>query len=701
MLSRDISNVVFPAYAVAPALANLCAPVEPWDGLGNDGGDGSTSTEQSANYHAKNAAVPSTEQKASGLGVDTKLTNSALQVLRGRFEELTTAVECSNSLEWAVIHGDSGQAYQAMHEAATALLSAAGPTSDLPASVLDGIPSAGAMAAVGSDGVTRGPLILARLLATKAKEWHVRVVICAVHLLERDQRWDDALHYLEILLGISDQQQQHEATDSNAAMTVRRTRVAAHQRGGVWVRYGIDLEHRNRHEHALKAYEQALADPAVCGEWRVACARAYTRLWKPPRRWGSIRNCPKFATCPTFTLRGKRLPKNEDGFGRSSGGGWLPIGHAESVRPCGEEVDGSSVDGVWLRLSGAAATTSTHPPASAEFSDGAAAARTSCSGSNDTTVAVNSVEEYVRRHYLHHGFEGYHCENRLFLTLFGLLLWDVIHGPVDSKDLGAHGHDCAAGSSEDEISTTGRCEHVVESVPFTSAYQDTPHDLHYGQHFLCRRRVSIDAALQEIEGAGVQKKLRAVFAAHYGEQSRYVQWDWRDARLMQERNRASTDSVAASERDDRAAADDHESGISGGAVATTAEEQRENQRAEADAVSKAVALAELMAICQGLGSRAVVGLCRLYAESYGTWAGGLPDLLVWRRRDNFQIPTSQPASYYDDDLASECNQRWEVRLVEVKGPGDSLSHRQRAWIDRLVEWGVSVCVCHVVAVEAT
>jgi len=35
-------------------------------------------------------------------------------------------------------------------------------------------------------------------------------------------------------------------------------------------------------------------------------------------------------------------------------------------------------------------------------------------------------------------------------------------------------------------------------------------------------------------------------------------------------------------------------------------------------------------------------------------------------------------------------------LVEVKGPGDSLSHAQISWIHELLEAGAAVDVCHVV-----
>ena len=36
-----------------------------------------------------------------------------------------------------------------------------------------------------------------------------------------------------------------------------------------------------------------------------------------------------------------------------------------------------------------------------------------------------------------------------------------------------------------------------------------------------------------------------------------------------------------------------------------------------------------------------------------------------------------------------------ARLVEVKGPGDRLSDRQRVWIDVLLRHGADVAVCYV------
>jgi Fanconi-associated nuclease 1 len=68
-------------------------------------------------------------------------------------------------------------------------------------------------------------------------------------------------------------------------------------------------------------------------------------------------------------------------------------------------------------------------------------------------------------------------------------------------------------------------------------------------------------------------------------------------------------------------------------------------------------------------------VCALYCEHMQAWTGGLPDLMLWRL---------EPRAF---------------RLVEVKGPGDSLSDSQRAWIDKLEAAGADIFVCHVKAVD--
>jgi len=228
------------AHAATPCIEALRAPTEQAprsdepaandaddaDGAGNGQDNVSTSTAAPDDLTAAPVA-----EAAAAVG-----TSAEQQLLQQRFVELTAAVQCSNSLEWAVLHGDSDQAYQAMHESATALLEAPVAVCEPPAKAEGGTVAASGGKA-GETAAAGGWTVLAGLLASKAREWRTRVVLCAIHLLERDQRWDDALHYLEILLGITnngnDIQQQPQQRGSDAAGGGSHTRVAAHQRGSV------------------------------------------------------------------------------------------------------------------------------------------------------------------------------------------------------------------------------------------------------------------------------------------------------------------------------------------------------------------------------------------------------------------------------------------------------------------------------------
>ncbi|KAJ3065350.1 hypothetical protein HDU98_011281 [Podochytrium sp. JEL0797] len=61
-------------------------------------------------------------------------------------------------------------------------------------------------------------------------------------------------------------------------------------------------------------------------------------------------------------------------------------------------------------------------------------------------------------------------------------------------------------------------------------------------------------------------------------------------------------------------------------------------------------------------------ICDAFIQSYGAHAGGVPDLCVWK---------------VDGDVK-------DVRLVEVKGEGDHLSHSQIMWLDLMASVGICV-----------
>ena len=80
-------------------------------------------------------------------------------------------------------------------------------------------------------------------------------------------------------------------------------------------------------------------------------------------------------------------------------------------------------------------------------------------------------------------------------------------------------------------------------------------------------------------------------------------------------------------------------------------------------------------IACGLGGKCLSAILLCMSDDYRHWVGGIPDLMLWK--------------------IGGIQQQKETRLVEVKGPNDSLSDTQRAWIHLLRENEVDVMVIHV------
>eukprot|EP00775_Hariotina_reticulata_P006708 gene6708-6929_t len=80
---------------------------------------------------------------------------------------------------------------------------------------------------------------------------------------------------------------------------------------------------------------------------------------------------------------------------------------------------------------------------------------------------------------------------------------------------------------------------------------------------------------------------------------------------------------------------------------------------------------QLLDICACVGGLGLAAVLRLMAEDHSGAQGGLPDLLLWRMADH------------------------SVKMVEVKGPRDRLSHQQRFWLAHMANSTIQVEVCKV------
>ncbi|KAG7210360.1 hypothetical protein KM043_011895 [Ampulex compressa] len=70
-----------------------------------------------------------------------------------------------------------------------------------------------------------------------------------------------------------------------------------------------------------------------------------------------------------------------------------------------------------------------------------------------------------------------------------------------------------------------------------------------------------------------------------------------------------------------------------------------------------------------LGTEGVIGICKRLIDNFKLWKAGFPDLFLW----NFNTH--------------------EHKIVEVKGPGDTLSTKQELWLDYLNRLGLNTEVC--------
>lgn len=80
---------------------------------------------------------------------------------------------------------------------------------------------------------------------------------------------------------------------------------------------------------------------------------------------------------------------------------------------------------------------------------------------------------------------------------------------------------------------------------------------------------------------------------------------------------------------------------------------------------------ELKEVARCVGGRGLAKIVEQLAMDHDGWAGGMPDLVLWRPRDG------------------------RAKLSEVKSTRDRLSEQQRAWILAMEEGGIEVEVCRV------
>jgi hypothetical protein len=170
---------------------------------------------------------------------------------------------------------------------------------------------------------------------------------------------------------------------------------------------------------------------------------------------------------------------------------------------------------------------------------------------------------------------------------------------------------------------------------FRSPFQSGPLDL-CADVFLLRRHRAVTSRLDDIRGGTASRLLTTAWTTHYGSFLRGVSWTL-------------------------------------------------------------LTLQELRDVAEGLGGAALASVCALKAEDYGSWGGGMPDLLLWRPASSIPASPRGEVAVIGDQAGGGCGtaSKAAAKAVEVKSRNDTLSDQQRAWLLALRDAGVSVAVCKV------
>ncbi|GJN00799.1 hypothetical protein PR202_ga18012 [Eleusine coracana subsp. coracana] len=239
--------------------------------------------------------------------------------------------------------------------------------------------------------------------------------------------------YSKILtLGVSVYERDRRYTDAIRILKLLLRTVASDRRRGYWtLRLSVDLEHVDRPNESLSIAEGGVIDPWVRAGSKFALQRRVLRLSKPPRRW----------KVPSYADSVKRNIKEVNIEGR-------PLNCETGAKNVFYGYDGE----------------------------------------------LCGVEQLALQYYADEGggWQGTHSEGGVWMTIFGLLMWDVMFS--DMEDV------------------------------FQSKFQTAPLDLETDDFYKLRKDI-IESQLKKIQDGMAEEMLISSWELHQGTSCRGVNWD--------------------------------------------------------------------------------------------------------------------------------------------------------------------------------
>ncbi|XP_059310582.1 fanconi-associated nuclease 1 homolog isoform X2 [Lycium ferocissimum] len=235
-----------------------------------------------------------------------------------------------------------------------------------------------------------------------------------------------------ILLGVSFLEHERRYKDAIDLLKLLLVKFKSDRRRGYWtLRLSVDLEHVGWLDESLEVAEKGLLDPWVRAGSIVALQRRVLRLGKPPRRWKT----PSFLD----SVNRKIVEVHVQGRPVNCKTGVKNVFYGEDGERCG-------------------------------------------------------VEELALEYYAGEGgcWQGVHTESGIWLTIFGLLMWDVVFADVPNV--------------------------------FRTKFQTAPLDLETDSFYEVRRGL-VEALLDKIEHGMAEELLIMSWESHVGTACRGVNWD--------------------------------------------------------------------------------------------------------------------------------------------------------------------------------
>ncbi|TVU12362.1 hypothetical protein EJB05_46003, partial [Eragrostis curvula] len=239
--------------------------------------------------------------------------------------------------------------------------------------------------------------------------------------------------YSKILtLGVSVYERDRRYTDAIKILKILLSTVASDRRRGYWtLRLSVDLEHMGRPNESLSIAEGGVIDPSVRAGSKFALQRRVLRLSKPPRRW----------KVPSYADSVKRNIKEVNIEGR-------PLNCETGAKNVFYGYDGE----------------------------------------------LCGVEQLALQYYADEGggWQGTHSEGGIWMTIFGLLMWDVMFS--DMEDV------------------------------FQSKFQTAPLDLETDDFYESRKGL-VESQLKKIQDGMTEEMLISSWELHQGTSCRGVNWN--------------------------------------------------------------------------------------------------------------------------------------------------------------------------------